>query len=200
MAFVGGRRAELVELRDGVRRRYDVGRDRVRRASPGPMLVRFTATGAAFVALALAMPLELWASPALVLALVLAAGVGLAPRTRWVTLVLLLAVVVWLVTTAGFHEPIHPVRLVFLTGALYVTHTSAAFAAVLPYDAVLSAVALGRWALRVGAVVVVSLTLGITGIAGATWLSGLTSLAVPLVGIAAGIGLVALMAWLYRRG
>jgi len=114
-------------------------------------------------------------------------------------MVLLLTVLVWLITTAVYDAPIDPLRLVGLTGSLYVAHTAAAFAAVLPYDAILSAVALGRWAARVGAVVGVSLALGLAGLAAADLLGGLASIVVPLIGISGGIGLVALMAWLYWR-
>ena len=199
MAYVGGRRGELAEMADGIRRRSHNAREKARRTSPGPALVRFTAAVASGLALILALPMNLLASPAPLVAFVLAAGVGLAPRTRWVAMVLLLTVLVWLITTAVYDAPIDPLRLVGLTGSLYVAHTAAAFAAVLPYDAILSAVALGRWAARVGAVVGVSLALGLAGLAAADLLGGLASIVVPLIGISGGIGLVALMAWLYWR-
>lgn len=199
MAHLGGRRGELAEMAAGLRGRVLSLREKVRRTSPGPALVRVTAAGAAFVALCLAVPLRLLVSPALGVIFILAIGVGLAPRTRWVTVVLLLVVVAWLVTTAMTGVPIEAWRLIGLTGSLYVAHTAAAFAAVLPYDAVLSAVALRRWAGRVAAVVGVSLTLGLAGIAFADQFTGRAGVLVPLVGIAGGIGLVVLMAWLYWR-
>jgi hypothetical protein len=178
---------------------------RVRRLSAGPALVRLIAFVAAVVALVTALPLELVLAAPLSVAVRLGAavvvvslGVGLAPRSRFVSLIALATIVTWLASTIAFAEPITLPRVGLLTAALYVMHAAAAFAAVLPYDCVLGAGVLGPWLARVGSVLGVSLLVGLLGMAVAGQLPAVNSVVGPIVGSAVAAGLVGLLAWHLR--
>jgi hypothetical protein len=171
-------------------------RDMAMRAMPGPMLVRLAVWFWAVVALGLAMPEELVTSlrGALVL-LVIGLLPALLPRTRMVSLMLFTAVVGWLATTAAFEEPIATWRLVALAGALYLVHTSAALAAVLPYDTVTSPGVLAGWLLRALGVVALAVPFGALAVAGSGLFGGRTF----LVAAIAGAGVVCVLGWLVAR-
>src|SRR5262245_10634140 len=83
-----------------------------RRLSAGPAFMRLTAAIGALVAACAAAPTPLLLSPQISIALPVALGVGLWPRTRWVGLVGLLALGTWVLTTVGFSEAVTPWRLV----------------------------------------------------------------------------------------
>jgi hypothetical protein len=109
--------------------------------------------------------------------------------------VILIAAVGWLAATTYYAEPLTGWRLVAMAGALYLTHTGAALAAVLPYDTVVSPGVLAGWALRALAVVASTAVLGLLALVGAVVLGDRTSLLAALVGVAAAIPL----AWLLAR-
>jgi hypothetical protein len=83
---------------------------------------------------------------------------------------------------------------------LYVAHTGAAVAAVLPHDALASTAVATRWLVRTGAVLAVSLALGVGAILASAVLPGQPSLLIPLLGMGAAIGVSGLIAWLLRHG
>lgn len=179
---------------------------RVRRTAAGPALVRLSSGVAAFAALALALPAsEVLDAPLSVLLRVaaslfaIAVAVALAPRTRWVSLVALLAIGAWLVTTIGFGEEPTVARVALLGAALYLMHTGAALAAVLPYDCAVGPGVLLRWLRRVGAVLGLSLLVGAGGMAVAGQLPATPSVIGPIVGSVVAAGLAGLLAWHLRR-
>jgi hypothetical protein len=145
------------DLREYVAGRAGRVRDVAERASAGPLLVRLAITVFAALSLALAYPSEIMYSiaaipPAGVVALLPA----IFPRTRLVGLAVFVCAFGWLVGTIVYGEPISVVRLVGLSSSLYLMHSLAALAAVLPYDAVLSPGVLAGWLLRAAGVVAVS--------------------------------------------
>jgi hypothetical protein len=171
---------------------------KARRTTAGPALVRLTVAIAAVVALALAVPLaDLGAWVGLLIPIGL--GVALFPRTRWVSLVALLVVLGWLVTTVAFGEPVTPWRLGGLAIALYVMHSAATLAAVLPLDTVVAPGALLRWLGRTAAVLGASLVIGLGGYAVAAILPGARSSVGPIVGSAVAAALAFLLVWYLRR-
>src|SRR6185369_12203884 len=117
------------------------------------------------------------------------------PRTRMVSFVLFTAAFGWMVSTAGFGEPITTVRLVALAGTLYLLHSGAALAAVLPYDTVLAPRVLLGWTVRALGVVAVTAGLGVLAVSGARLFGGRTFLVAALAGVA----LVAVLGWLLVR-
>src|SRR5262245_44416632 len=155
---------ELVEYFSS---RINRAHDMALRAMPAPVLVRVAVWFWAAVALALAMPGDVVLSlrGGLVL-LAIALLPALLPRTRMVSLVLFTAVVAWVVTSVAYDEPISTWRLVGLAGALYLVHTGAALASVLPYDTVTSPGVLVAWLLRALGVVAVTALFGALALAG----------------------------------
>ncbi|HLT11896.1 MAG TPA: hypothetical protein VK028_14020, partial [Micromonosporaceae bacterium] len=138
------------------------GRLKLRRISAGVLLVRSLAGVAAVVAGVLAVAPELLADPrALGVTVFGGLGVGLLPRTRWVTLYALAVICVWTVGMVVRDDPGEIWRIGGIAAALYVMHTSAALAAVLPYDTVLTSGVLSAWARRTTAVLAAGLVPGL---------------------------------------
>ena len=174
----------------------------VRRASAGPVLVRLIAILAAVGAAVLAAPPDLLgaALPAFAIVIGTAAGaVGLVPRTRWIGLFMLGVVGLWLVATIGYGVGTGLVRVGGLAACLYLTHSAAAVAAVLPYDAVVPGRVLRRWAGRVATVLVAGLGVGIGGMALVGMLTQIPSAVGPIVGSLVAAVLVGVTAWQLRR-
>jgi hypothetical protein len=176
------------------------GVDRTRRTTPGPALVRVIAGLAALGGFVLALPPQT-SVPTYVGAVVpLAVVVGLFPRGRWVGVAALLMVAAWLVTTIAYEAgPVQPWRVGALAGALYVMHTAAALAAVLPYDSIVSAGMVARWAIRSLLVLLASAGLGLIGMVVLSQLRPVQSIIGPVVGSVVAAGLVGLLAWHLRR-
>jgi len=174
------------------------------RAAPGPMLVRAIAAGAAVVALIAALPADLLFSrqvavigPAVLLA---AAGVGLFPRTRWVSAVALVAVAAWLFATFGFGDAATAPRVGLIAGSLYAMHAAAAFAATMPFDCVVAPAALLGWAIRQTAVLAGGLVVGLGGYGWLSHLHATPSIAGPVAGAVLAAAIAGLLAWQVRRG
>jgi hypothetical protein len=111
-------------LRQGLLSRVTFAVGQARRTTAGPALVRLTLTVSAMAALALAVPLAdlgAWIGVLVPIGL----GVALFPRTRWVSIVALLVILGWLITTVVFGEEVTPWRLGGLAVALYVMHSAA---------------------------------------------------------------------------
>lgn len=175
----------------------------LRRSSAGAVLARSIAVTCGIVGAVVVVPVELISlgDPRVAAIVVPAAvGVGLLPRTRWVTLYALAVVLVWLFTTLVLSEPVAVWRVGLLTAALYVMHTSATLAAVLPYDAVMAPGVLWAWARRTGAVLGAGLGTGLGGMALAGALPQASSWAGPVAGALIAAGLAGVLAWhLLRR-
>jgi hypothetical protein len=170
-----------------------------RRATAGPALVRLVTGVSALAALVLAIPLS--ALGAWVSMLVPAAvAAAFFPRTRWITGVALLSLLGWLMTTIAFAEPVTPARVAGLASALYLMHTAAALAAVLPYDCSVAPGVLLRWFARQLGVLAVGLAVGLAGWAATGILTAVPTIIAPIVGSAVAAGLAGLLAWHLRRG
>jgi hypothetical protein len=198
--------SDIVAAGAGARRQLADLAVRASRTAPGPALVRLIATVATVVAFGTALPADvLHAGRAgvivrlLVVIVPVAVGVGLFPRTRWVGFVSLGTVLLWLLATIGFDDPVDPLRVGLLAASLYLLHSAAAMAAVLPYDCVVAPRILLRWAGRVLTVLAVALPLGIGGTAAFALLPSEGSVVGPIVGSVVAAGLAGLLAWLLRR-
>jgi hypothetical protein len=170
-----------------------------RRATAAPTLVRLTAAAAALVSLGGALPTSMVFSRGVLLLAPLAIGVGLFPRTRWTSLVALLAVVAWLVTTLAGQNTVTLWRTVLLAGGLYLMHAAAALAAMLPYDAVVAPGLLVRWLIRVVLVLIASLGVAVSGMVVVGELQAVRTLAAPIIGSAIAAAIAGLLAWQIRR-
>ncbi len=168
------------------------------RVTPGPLLVRCAIAITAGGALVTAYPDEIIKGRGgLGLALV-AVIPALAPRGRWVTLVALAAVFGWLLSTMGYEEPVSLWRVFGIAGLLYLMHSMAALAAMLPYDAVVAPEVLGRWVGRALLVVASSAALSLLVVIIADAASGGSVLA-SLAGLVVAVAVTALLTHLLRR-
>ena len=173
-------------------------RTTVERCTPGPLLVRAGIFVTALGALLTGYPAALVASR-LVLGLVLLAAVPMiAPRGRSATFVALVAVCGWLYATMAYEEPVTLFRLFGIAGLLYLMHSLAALAAVLPHDAVVAPEVLVRWIGRALLVVAVSAVPALVVVIIADPLRGAYLLA-SLVGLVVAVTIAGLLAHLERR-
>jgi hypothetical protein len=182
---------ELALIGQGLTDRIARARRILARATAWPFAVRVAVFLAALAAQAFAYPPQVFAGTAAVLVMTLAALPALWPRTAAVTVFWLVTVTGWVAATALFDVANVP-RLIGLTAALYLVHTGAALAAVLPYDAVVEPTVVVRWVLR--AVLVIGVAAG-AGVAALAWVGRLqprTYLVSTLVGLA----LTVLLGWL----
>lgn len=135
-----------------------------------------------------------------VVAVVAALAVASGPGTRVVSVVLGAAVLGWLLGYLGRLQELSAMQLVFFGSALYLAHSSAALAAVVPSDAVVSPEVLVRWYGRAFAIVAASAVMAFVLILGANMIAGLNGTFVAsLVGLAAAAALVGALVRQARR-
>jgi hypothetical protein len=176
--------------------RFQRARDVNARATPGPLLVRAVVWALTTAAVLVAYPGEIVfgvrGTPVVV---ILALIPAVFPRTRMVSVTLFAIVVGWAIETTVYGQPITAVRLVPLAALLYLVHTAAALAAVLPYDTVVVRGVLFAWFLRALPVLAGSAVFGVLAIAGADRLGAQAYLGAAIGGVA----LVCVTAWLLVR-
>jgi hypothetical protein len=136
------------------------------------------------------------ASPNLVpLIVVVALLPAVFPDSRAVTAVMLLGVACWMLDTLAFGEEVSIAGTFVTACALYLLHTSAALAAMLPYDAIVDTAVLLRWAARAG--LVLAGAAGVTAIV-VTLAQKLTP-TTSMWAMLAGFGVVAGTVWMLAR-
>ncbi len=107
------------------------------------MLLRLLVFGAVLTACALAIPPGFILTRTFVLAVLAALTAALFPRTRAVGLILLGIATLWLIATTVFDDSAPSVwRVLGMAAALYVAHSAAAFAAVVPHECAVASAAL----------------------------------------------------------
>jgi hypothetical protein len=186
----------IEELQEYFAARIGRLKDMAERAAAGPLLVRVAVAFFAALSLVLAFPPEVMRNVAgIILAGVIGVLPAAFPRTRLVGLAIFACVFGWLIGTIVYDQALTVPRLIALSTALYLMHSLAALAAVLPYDAVLSPGVLLGWLLRAGAIVAVSAIVSIVLLVAVKLVIGPVFLLASLVGmIAAGT-----LAWLIAR-
>lgn len=190
---------ELVLIRRGFRDRIARFKRIVARATPWPFGVRLGVFLGALAAESLAYPPQFAGGVPVVVLVALATLPALWPRTAAVSVFYLFTVVGWLVSTTLYNTVATLPRLVGLAAMLYLVHSGAALAAVLPYDAVVDPAVVARWLLRAFAVVLLAAALTI----GAAYVVGRfgprTYFAATLVGLALTVAVAWLLAATARR-
>lgn len=182
----------------GLRERVAGWRAAALRITPATLLVRGAVFACGYAALLLAYPAAVLV-PALGPLALVALVPAVAPRTRFVTVALLLAVFGWLAATTRYGEPVSLPRLAALACLLYLAHTTAALAAVLPYDTVVAPAVLVRWLTRAAVVLAVSAAFAVAAAAGADAVAGRAYLVASIAGLLLVAALAALLATLRRR-
>ncbi|MGI5147652.1 hypothetical protein ACQEVC_14950 [Plantactinospora sp. CA-294935] len=165
-----------------------------------PLLVRVGVFGCALLALLLAYPARPSDPRLLGLLVVAALAPAVAPRRNWPTLVLLAAAGAWVVATGWYDQRVELWRLLALATFLYLTHTLAALAALLSYDAVVAPEVLARWVTRALGVGLASAVLSVPLLAMDGQLGDRSFVAALLGGLALAVCAAALLGWLFRRG
>lgn len=149
----------LGDMRAGVASQIDRVSAMIDRATLAPMLVRATVLVAALVGLAVAYPPGILRQPVALVLVPVAMLPALFPRGPWPSGVICTTVFGWLISTAFDGTIVTMWRLTTLAAAMYLVHVGAAFAAVLPYDAIVTRGLFLPWVIR--AAVVVVLTAGV---------------------------------------
>ncbi|MEE6257555.1 hypothetical protein V1633_03500 [Plantactinospora sonchi] len=164
-----------------------------------PLLVRGGVLLCALLALLLAYPAQMVDSRAVGLLAVLAAFPAVAPNRAWPTVVILAAVAGWTVATGWYDQRIELWRLLGLATFLYLTHSLAALAALLSYDAVVAPEVLTRWITRALGVTLASAVLAVPLLALDGQLGDRSLVAALIGGLAVAVLAAALLGWLLRR-
>lgn len=184
---------------EAVTERARAARSAVGRVSAAPLLVRGGVFVTVLAGLLLAYPVQVLTGRPLAALAVVALLPAVGPRRVWSTFAALVTVGGWLLATEGYDRPIALWRLLAVAVALYLAHSLAALAALLPYDAVVDPELLVRWLTRAGAVLLASAVLGVV----LMWLAGLGGdrgfLAATVAGLLVAVALSALLGWLIRR-
>jgi hypothetical protein len=180
-------------LRDA-RTRVEFWTGMARRTAPAPVIARSVVAVLALAGFLLVLPEHLlgsWYVAGLVAAALLPA---IAPRSWVVTAVILVTALGWVAVSLVYDNAASVLRLMLLTAVLYLLHSAAAFAAVLPYDAiVVPSVVLG-WLARALAVALGSAGLGVFAMRGSAAIADHSYLFASIVGLAVAGCLVWLLA------
>ena len=186
----------IEELQEFFAARAGRARDLATRASAGPLLVRLGVAVFAALSLVLAFPAVVMHNVA---AIVLAGVVGVLPAAfprSWVVgLAIFSCVFGWLAGTIVYDQALTVPRLIALSTSLYLLHSLAALAAVLPYDGVLSPGVLVAWLLRAAGIVAVSALVSLILLVVVKVVIGPVFLIASLVGVLA----AGTLAWLIAR-
>ncbi|OJF14685.1 hypothetical protein [Couchioplanes caeruleus] len=186
-------------MRAGITGRVARVRTATARATVLPLLVRGGIGLAFLAALLVAWPVSLVLSRSVALLAVVAVYPALAPRGRGPTVAALTVVGGWILDTTWYDARIALWRVLAVATLLYAGHTLSALAAVLPYDAVVTADVVTAWLARAGAVVLGSAVLTVIALGLTAGLAGPAFVLASLVGLAAAVGLTLLLARLLRR-
>jgi hypothetical protein len=122
------------------------------------------------------------------------------PGTRIVTFVLLGAVASWFVSLLNATESLTLWRLIGFAAALYLAHSSAALAAIVPHDAMLAPEVLVRWYAKSLGIVGLTAVMALVLLVGSTMVTGWeTTWIASVVGLIAALAVIVVLARLYRR-
>ncbi|HEU0240485.1 MAG TPA: hypothetical protein VFR11_14565 [Micromonosporaceae bacterium] len=191
--YVLGRAGAL--LQRGVGIRIDRVTAVVEQATLGPVLVRFGSVLAALGGFAVTWPTRDLTTTSLVVPILFALGVGIAPRSLMPTATIV-AIVLGYMFNLDTGAPLTVWRPIAAASMIYIVHTSAAFAAVLPFNAVATRGLFLPYVLRIAAVIAITaiLAVGILAVPGIVGQHRLVSAAVA--GMVAMVGVAGYVAYL----
>ena len=184
---------------DAITGRFRAAQRAVTRATLIPLLVRCTVFVCFLAAMGFAFPPAIFFARTVAALVIVAAIPAMAPRGATTTLLIVAIVVAWVVVTAEVVEGIQLWRLLGLSTALYLGHTSAALAAVLPTDAVVAPQVLARWVARSAAVVLAAAVAGVLLVSIAGIGDGEVLTLAGLGGLVVAVTVAAVLGWLVKR-
>jgi hypothetical protein len=184
---------------DGITGRIERARLAAARATTLPLLVRAGIALAFVLALAVAWPAALTTSRYVLLLVVAGVYPAFAPRGRGVTFAVLVVVGGWVLDTTWYDARVALWRVLSIATLLYLGHTLAALAAVLPSDAIVNVDVVGGWLGRALLVVLISAVLTVVTLGLTAELAGGAFVIATLVGLGAAVGVTLLLGRLLRR-
>ncbi len=171
----------------------------LRRAAPGPLLIRALAFVAGTIAVSIALPGQ-WLMPQTMLCGAIAAALAaIMPGSVVVGGVQLCTVGLWMVGTTTGSIEVTTSTLLALASALYVQHSASALAAAVPLDAVVLPWVLIRWFLRTSGVLAVTSVLCLLVFAVRDGLQVSPNLVYPLLGAGIVIAITVALGYLALR-
>ncbi|RSM52092.1 hypothetical protein DMB66_40785 [Actinoplanes sp. ATCC 53533] len=184
---------------DGITGRVERARRAAARATALPLLVR-AGIGLAFIlALVVAWPAALTSSRYVLLLFLAGSYPAVAPRGRGVTFTVLLVVGGWVLDTTWYDSRVALWRVLSIATLIYLGHTLAALAAVLPSDAIVNVDVVGGWLGRALLVVLISAVLTVVTLGLTAELAGGAFVIATLAGLGAAVGVTLLLGRLLRR-
>jgi hypothetical protein len=184
---------------DGITRRIERAGTVMSRATFAPLAVRCGIALAFLGAVTVAWPVSVVVSRFLVLLALVAVYPAVAPRGRGVTFAVLVVVGGWVLDTTWNDARVALWRVLGIATLLYLGHTLAALAAVLPYDAIVNPDVVTGWLSRALLVVLVSAVLTVIALGLTAELAGAAFVVATLVGLAAAVSVTLLLARMLRR-
>ena len=184
---------------DGVTRRLARAQVAINRATLVPLLVKVGVAAAFAAAMVIAWPEAIVFSQFVLPLLLIALYPAIAPRGRGPTFAVLVVVGGWLAGTSYYDGPVEAWRVIAIGTFLYLGHTLAALAAVLPFDGVINIEVIIRWLLRAAAVVLMAAVLTVIALGLSDVLAGSAFVLATVVGLAAATAATLLLARLLRR-
>jgi hypothetical protein len=184
---------------DAITARIDRSRRAVSRATLMPLMIRLGIALSFLLAIVVAWPVEIAVSRYLAFLFAVALYPAVAPRGRAVTVTVLVAVAGWILDTTWFDARVALWRVLALATLLYIGHTLAALAAVLPYDALVNLDVVTGWLARALLTVLIAAVLIVVALGLTSALGGSAFLIATLVGLAGAVGATLLLARLLRR-
>lgn len=189
----------LVEMRAGIASQIQYVTRVLGRATPAPMLVRAIVLVAGLGGFAAGYPPSSLSHPIALLAVPVAGLAALFPRGPWPTGVICVIVFGWLVSTAIDGTTITAWRLTALAASIYLLHVSAAFAAVLPYDSVVTRGLFLPWIIRATVVIVLTAFVAVFVLALPTFIGTHRLVAASIGGFVLMVATVAYLSMLGKR-
>jgi hypothetical protein len=184
---------------DGFVERARRARTLVARATALPFGVRCGVYLCGLLAAVVAFPAGALGGRLFLLLALVALWPAVAPRGRGPTVVALLVVAGWLLSTTWYAQPVVLWRLLALATLLYLQHSLAALAAVLPTDAVVELDVAALWLARAAGVTLASAVVTVAVLSVAASVGGRPFLGATLLGLAVAVAAAALLARLLRR-
>jgi hypothetical protein len=190
--------AFLSAVRGGIDIRVERATTVIEQATAGPIVLRATLVVAALAGFAVTWPLHDLLTTVLVLPIVLALGVGLAPRSFVPTATIIAMVLGYLVNIGSGASP-DAWRPIAAAGLIYIVHIGAAFASVLPFNTVATPGLYLPFMLRTMTVVAITVIVGFAILAVPGLVGDHRLVSAAVVGMLAMVGVAGYVAYLGSR-
>jgi hypothetical protein len=188
----------LLVIRRGIDIRLDRAAAIMEQATLGPVALRAAIVVAALAGFGVSWPARDLATTAVIVPVVLALGAALAPRSLMPTTAIS-AIVLGYLYNVHTGAPLVAWRVIAVAAMIYVVHTGASFAAVLPFNAVATPGLFRGYVLRTAAVIGITVVVGLGILAVPTVLGEHRLVSAAVAGMLAMVGVAGYVAYLGSR-